>query len=236
MLFRVQRSTTAPRSVSPKPAPAPVSAATDSDKPQPSTDLLQKPCPCQTLINPAFANSLRSQTLRSASRLAALHPTSTAPPFTLNTSPETNPAHGVHRNTIGPAISSGSAARPSGINPSAFLDASGSAQRSSRHLRPHPPRRHAVAQNPLRPQLARQALRQRNQRALARRIVRMKRLAPLRRRTRHQNNMPSHRTCPSPASSCFNICADPACTSPNTLSRFTPIVPRHCAAVIVAIG
>ncbi len=32
----------------------------------------------------------------------------------------------MHRNTTGPAISSGSAALPSGINPSAFTDATGS--------------------------------------------------------------------------------------------------------------
>src|SRR6185437_14348611 len=54
------------------------------------------------------------------------YPTRTAPPLTLKISPETKPAHGVQRNTIGPAISSGSAARPSGMRFNAFLDAMGS--------------------------------------------------------------------------------------------------------------
>src|SRR5665213_562296 len=53
------------------------------------------------------------------------YPAKTAPPLTLNTSPETNPAQGVQRKTIGPAISSGSAGRPSGIKSNAFLDVSG---------------------------------------------------------------------------------------------------------------
>ena len=43
------------------------------------------------------------------------YPTSTAPPFTLNTSPVMNPAYGVHRNRMGAAISSGVATRPSGM-------------------------------------------------------------------------------------------------------------------------
>src|ERR1700744_1695246 len=57
-----------------------------------------------------------------------IYPTRTAPPLTFHISPEMKPAHGVQRNTIGPAISSGSAARPSGMRPSAFLDAIGSAR------------------------------------------------------------------------------------------------------------
>src|SRR6185437_11598928 len=55
-----------------------------------------------------------------------IYPTRTAPPLTLKISPEMKPAQGEQRNTIGPAISSGSAARPSGIRSSAFLDAIGS--------------------------------------------------------------------------------------------------------------
>src|SRR5579871_45331 len=42
-------------------------------------------------------------------------PTSTAPPFTLNTSPVMNPAYSVHKNSTGAAISSGRATRPRGI-------------------------------------------------------------------------------------------------------------------------
>src|SRR5580692_8931896 len=44
-----------------------------------------------------------------------LYPASTAPPFTLSTSPVIKPASGVHRNRIGAAISSGFATRPNGM-------------------------------------------------------------------------------------------------------------------------
>ena len=56
------------------------------------------------------------------------YPTKTAPPLMFQISPEMKPAHGVQRKTMGPAISSGSAARPSGMRSSAFLDAIGSAR------------------------------------------------------------------------------------------------------------
>src|SRR5206468_9531066 len=42
-------------------------------------------------------------------------PTRTAPPLTLKISPVINPACGVHKNKIGPAISSGVPTRPMGI-------------------------------------------------------------------------------------------------------------------------
>src|SRR5580700_1889162 len=45
------------------------------------------------------------------------YPTSTAPPFTLKTSPVIKPAYSVHKNSTGAAISSGLPARPSGIVP-----------------------------------------------------------------------------------------------------------------------
>ena len=50
----------------------------------------------------------------------ALHPTSTAPPFTFSISPVINPASGVHRNNTGPAISRGVATRPTGIAAAIF--------------------------------------------------------------------------------------------------------------------
>src|SRR6185437_16703014 len=43
------------------------------------------------------------------------HPHSTLPPFTFSTSPVMCRARSLHRNTIGPAISSGEAIRPRGI-------------------------------------------------------------------------------------------------------------------------
>src|ERR1700761_4326944 len=69
---------------------------------------------------------VRASTQRARLRIIIVYPTNTAPPLTFQISPEMKPAHGVHRNTIGPAISSGSAARPSGMRSSAFLDAIGS--------------------------------------------------------------------------------------------------------------
>src|SRR5882757_4231263 len=44
-------------------------------------------------------------------------PASTAPPLTLKTSPEMNPAISVQRKTMGPAISAGVATRPRGMVP-----------------------------------------------------------------------------------------------------------------------
>src|SRR5208337_4888978 len=55
------------------------------------------------------------------------YPTSTAPPFTFSTSPEMNPASGVQRKTIGPAISRAVATRPSGIAVAIFSPVAGSA-------------------------------------------------------------------------------------------------------------
>src|SRR6266566_4449564 len=43
------------------------------------------------------------------------YPTSTAPPFTLNTSPVMNPEYCEQRKSTGPAISSAVATRPNGI-------------------------------------------------------------------------------------------------------------------------
>src|SRR3984957_4855755 len=55
------------------------------------------------------------------------YPTSTAPPFTLTTSPVIKPASGVHKNRIGPAISAGSATRPMGMVARARARVGGSA-------------------------------------------------------------------------------------------------------------
>src|SRR5258706_2196364 len=44
------------------------------------------------------------------------YPTSTAPPFTLKTSPVMKLAYSVHRKSTGPAISSGVPTRPNGIS------------------------------------------------------------------------------------------------------------------------
>src|SRR5262249_3969406 len=57
---------------------------------------------------------------------ARAHPTSTAPPLTLKTSPVMKPACSVHRKRMGAAISSGVATRPSGMVANTFSRMAGS--------------------------------------------------------------------------------------------------------------
>ena len=69
--------------------------------------------------------------------IPCLYPTSTAPPFTFTTSPEINPARGVHRNSTGPAISRVVATRPTGIPVLILAPRAGSC--SARPTSPWPP-------------------------------------------------------------------------------------------------
>ena len=169
-----------------------------------------------------------------------IYPTRTAPPFTFSTSPLMNPASGVHRNSTGPAISRVLRDRPSGMPALIFAPIAGSPNRRRRHLRRHPSRRHAIHPDTPRRQLARQALGETNQGAFGHGIVGVMGLAPLPGGRADQHDVTRGLAHPVAAacraSICLSIWATAACTSPNTESRFTPIVCRHWASGMRAIG
>ena len=107
------------------------------------------------------------------------HPTSTAPPFTFNTSPRMNPANGVHKNSTGPAISRRSRHAPH-RNPRANLRSQrGIGQCRSRHIGGHPSGSNAVYHDSLRRKLRRQALGETDDRSLGHCVIGVISLAPL---------------------------------------------------------
>ena len=99
--------------------------------------------------------------------------------MTFRISPLMCRAQSVQRNTIGQAMSSGVATRPTGIDSSSAFRKPGSRKRIGAHVSINPTRRNAVYVDAEWPKLGCQRFRERNLPALRRRIVRNVRFASL---------------------------------------------------------
>ena len=142
------------------------------------------------------------------------------------------PANCEHKKRIGPAISSGLAARPSGMpgkDPCAGL---GIIQRRSRHVRIDPARRHGVDVDRIPRQFRGKAFDHADESAFGRGVVAVKGLAALSSGRTDQDDMPGE----PPDLPCFFICATECLISAKTLSRLMAMVLRHCASDIFSIG
>ena len=113
----------------------------------------------------------------------------TAPPFTLTISPVIKPARGVHKNRMGPAISSGSAGRPSGIGGEDTLAGLGIGERRGGHVGRDPAWRDAIDADAVRRELGCQAFGHANDGAFAGGVVGVEGFAALACGGADENNM-----------------------------------------------
>ena len=161
------------------------------------------------------------------------YPTSTAPPFTFSTSPEMNPASGVHKKQHRPGNlprARHAAHRNAGGNLPALARRR---QRGGRHIRGHPPRRHTVYPDPLRRQFARQALCETDERAFRHGIVGVVGLAALPRRRADQHDMSRRYPRPMRRSSAAPRPAAPSAPPPPAPAR-TPSPDSRPASAAIA--